>query len=420
MKVFYQRLSIAILVVAFFSVYLIFPETALASGSWQPYNIAQVTTPTPSITPKAVIERLFSSKEVARGWFAPNFLKQVPITQVRSIIISIKDQLGKYQEVKQDGNDYVVIFDQGSLPTKIVLNSQQQISGLLFQSPNFKVSSLDKVVKDFQTLPGKVSFLVLENASVKATLNTKEPLAVGSTFKLAVLKALKSQIAGGKHSWQEVVTLQEDKKSLPSGILQTWPDNSPLTLQSMASLMISVSDNTATDILIDLVGREAIESITPRNRPFLTTRELFVLKAMGNDKLLKLYRQGKEKQRRQILGEIGKLPVPDVNQFIGTNPKALDMEWFFTAEELCGLMKEVGDLPLMSINPGVADAKDWQKVAFKGGSEPGVLNLTTWLQGKNGKQYCVVGTWNNSKAPVDEVKFSALYGGAISLLADEK
>ena len=417
---FYKRLSIIILAIAFWTVSLIFPATALASVNWQSYNIVQINKPTPSITPKVAIERLFTSKKVSRSWFAPSFLKQIPITQVQTIITSIKSQLGSYQEVKQDGNDYLVIFDQGSLPTKINLNSKQQISGLLFQPPSFQASSLEKVVEDLQTLPGKVSFLVLENSTIKAELNIKEPLGVGSAFKLAVLKALKLQIAAGKHSWQEVVTLQSNQKSLPSGILQTWPDNSPLTVQTLASLMISVSDNTATDILIDLVGRDKIESITPRNRPFLTTRELFVLKATENDKLLQRYRQGTEAQRRQILTEVRKLPLPDVNQFIGANPKALDMEWFFTAEELCGLMKEVADLPLMSINPGVADAKDWQRVAFKGGSEPGVLNLTTWLQGKNGKQYCVVGTWNNSNAPVDEIKFSALYGGAISLLAGEK
>ena len=417
---FYQRLFIIILAIACFTVSVKFPETALALVNWQSYNIAQVNKPKPSITPKAAIERLFTSKKVSRSWFAPSFLKQVPINQIQTTITSIQSQLGSYQEVRQDGSDYLVIFDQGSLQTKIVLNSKQQISGLLFQSPTFKASSLEKIINDFQALPGKVSFLVLEDSTIKAELNTKEPLAVGSAFKLAVLKALKLQIAGGKHSWQEVVKLQKNQKSLPSGILQTWPDNSPLTVQTLASLMISVSDNTATDILIDLVGRDKIEAITPRNRPFLTTRELFVLKATENDKLLQRYRQGTEAQRRQILTEIGKLPVPDVNQFIGTNPKALDMEWFFTAEELCGLMKEVGDLPFMSINPGVADAKDWQRVAFKGGSEPGVLNLTTWLQGKNGKQYCVVGTWNNPNAPVDDIKFSALYGGAISLLAGNK
>ena len=414
---FYQRLFIIILAVAFFPVSFIFPATASASVNWQPYNIAQINKPKPSITPKAAIERLFTSKKVSRSWFAPSFLKQVPITQVQNIILSINNQLGSYQEVKQDGNDYLVIFDQGSLSTKIVLNSKQQISGLLFQEPRFKASSLEKVVEDFQALPGKVSFLVLENSTIKAALNIKEPLAVGSAFKLAVLKELKLQIAAGKHSWQEVVTLQKNKKSLPSGMLQTWPDNSPLTVQTLASLMISISDNTATDILIDLVGKDKIEAITPRNRPFLTTRELFILKATENDKLLQLYRQGTEAQRRQILEETSQFPLPDVNKFIGTNPKVLDLEWFFTAEELCGLIKEVADLHLMSINPGVADTKDWQRVAFKGGSEPGVLNLTTWLQGKNGKQYCVVGTWNNSKAPVDEFEFSVLYGGAISLLA---
>lgn len=74
----------------------------------------------------------------------------------------------------------------------------------------------------------------------------------------------------------------------------------------------------------------------------------------------------------------------------------------------------------MSINPGVANPQDWQKVAFKGGSEPGVLNLTTWLQAKNGKKYCVVATWNNSNAPVEESKFMGLYGGVITQLAASK
>ena len=72
----------------------------------------------------------------------------------------------------------------------------------------------------------------------------------------------------------------------------------------------------------------------------------------------------------------------------------------------------------MSINPGIANPKDWERIAYKGGSEPGVLNFTTWLKGKNGKQYCVVATWNNSDAPVNEGKFAALYGGVISFLAN--
>ncbi|WP_228060118.1 serine hydrolase [Plectonema radiosum] len=372
------------------------------------------------MTPEATLEALFTSQDIKAEWFVAEFLAQVPITQLRIIISDVKKQLGSYQGVQKNGNDYVVNFSQGDLPTKIVLNNEGKITGLLLQPPNLKVNSLSDAVVEFQKLPGKVSFIVKENSSTLAELNSKTPLAVGSAFKLAVLNTLKTQIVSGKKSWENVVRLQAEDKSLPSGILQNWSDNSPLTLQTLASLMISISDNTATDILIKQVGRESIESNSSRNIPFLTTRELFILKSSQNRDLLQRYRNSNEKQRRALLTELAQKPLPNVSEFEGTLPNALDVEWFYNAEELCELIKEVADLPLMSINPGVANPNDWQRVAYKGGSEPGVLNLTTWLKGKNGKEYCVAATWNNSDAPVDELKFSALYGGVISFLASHR
>jgi hypothetical protein len=46
--------------------------------------------------------------------------------------------------------------------------------------------------------------------------------------------------------------------------------------------MISVSDNTAADALLSIAGRENVEKFAPRNRPFLSTREAFILKAVPN------------------------------------------------------------------------------------------------------------------------------------------
>ena len=104
--------------------------------------------------------------------------------------------------------------------------------------------------------------------------------------------------------------------------------------------MISLSDNTATDILIKQVSRKSIESISSSNNiPFLTTRELFILKGSQNRKLLQRYRKSDAKQRREILAELANKPLPDVNEFIDTNPNALDVEWFYNAEELCELMR---------------------------------------------------------------------------------
>ncbi|MDJ0735571.1 MAG: serine hydrolase [Nostocaceae cyanobacterium] len=372
---------------------------------------------TPQITPEAALENFFTTEEqIDTELFTDSVLMQVPVTQIKNIITDIKNQLGSYQGVEKSGQEYLVTFTQGSVLIKITINTQGKIVGLLFKPPKLKISSLEQAVAELKSLPGEVSFLVKEDSEILVALNSTTPLAVGSAFKLAVLKVLKSQIASLQRSWKDIVILQPDDKKLPSGMLRTWPDGSPLTLQTLASLMISISDNTATDILINLIGRESIESISPRNSPFLTTREMFVLKSSQNRQLLQRYRQGNENERRLLLAELAKLPRPDLlNEFEGT----LDVEWFFTSEELCRLIEEVANLPLMSINPGIANPNDWEEVAFKGGSEPGVFNLTTWLKGKNGKNYCVVATWNNKDAPVDESKISALYGGVISFLADE-
>ena len=83
------------------------------------------------------------------------------------------------------------------------------------------------------------------------------------------MEVLRRQITEGQRSWQDVIELESSYKSVPSGFLQTWPNGSLLTVASLAALAISPSDNTATDSLIYLVGREAIEALTPRNRPFL-------------------------------------------------------------------------------------------------------------------------------------------------------
>jgi beta-lactamase class A len=385
------------------------------------FNTTTVTTvfqtqlPKQSVMPKAALERLLTTEPVQADWFSSEFLAHVPISQVQQIISSLKQGLGDYQKVEKQGNNYIVVFVRGYVPTQIALDTNGKIAMLLFQAPVAKSKSLEEAIAEFKVLPGKVSFLVLEGKSERAALNANTPLAVASAFKLAVLQALKSQISSGERSWGDVFELKSEWKSLPTGILQTWPDGSLLTLQTLSALMISQSDNTATDSLINIIGRQAIESITPRNVPLLTTREFFVLKSAKNQELRKRYRDSNLQQKREILQSLAPQSLPNVSEFTG-KPVALDIEWFFTTQELCSLIEEVADLPLMSINPGVVNAQDWERVAFKGGSESGVLNLTTWLKAKNGKQYCVAATWNHD-TPLEESRFMTIYSSAIAGLS---
>jgi hypothetical protein len=86
--------------------------------------------------------------------------------------------------------------------------------------------------------------------------------------------------------------------------------------------------------------------------------------------------------------------------------------------ELCDLMSRVADLPLMSINPGAADAASFRQVAFKGGSDVGVINMTTQVTTKRGTTLCFSATLNDSATAVNDGAFVVAYGSALSALAN--
>jgi len=371
------------------------------------------------VPPTEILSRLFTEPELQRVWFADSFLAQISLGEISQIIQGIEGSVGSYQSVEDVDNGFVLTFERGSVSTHLAANGQGQITGILFETPQLEAVSLDEAIATFTDLPGKVHLLATRNGEEVAALNADEPLAVGSTFKLWVLQTLQQQIADGQHQWDETVSLRDEWKSLPSGFLQTWPEGSQLTLESLATLMISQSDNTATDHVLHTVGRENIEALLPnresnRNKPLLTTREFFVLKDPANVKVLRRWRRSREK--RTFLSPLAALPLPPLNIF-NNGPVATDVEWFFTAHELCDAMAAVANLPLMSINPGLLDAGDWQRVSFKGGSEPGVENFTTYLIDKQGQEICVTATWNNN-AGIDELQFSTLYRSLIESVSN--
>lgn len=244
-------------------------------------------------------------------------------------------------------------------------------------------------------------------------------LAVGSAFKLAVLATLLDEIESGRRRWEEVVLLDSAWRSVPSGILQDWHPGSPLALHTVAALMISRSDNTATDALIQLLGREQVERYGYANRPFLTTREFFhLLYSPRARSYSQRWHTLSENEKRRILTEIGRQPIPrlwDIETRLDIAPEDLQATWLFSLRELDTLMRRVEKLPLMGINPGLAQTEDWQHVAYKGGSFPGCLNMTTVVYSSAGERFFVGMTWN-SLSPIREEDFSALYGGIFRLL----
>ncbi|HVO56721.1 MAG TPA: serine hydrolase [Dongiaceae bacterium] len=93
-------------------------------------------------------------------------------------------------------------------------------------------------------------------------LNADEVFPTASTIKIAVLAEFYRQVQQGKLKFSDSYTLQASDLVSGSGISQELtPGATKLTLRDVAVLMISVSDNSATNILIDRVGLENVNSL---------------------------------------------------------------------------------------------------------------------------------------------------------------
>jgi hypothetical protein len=262
-------------------------------------------------------------------------------------------------------------------------------------------------------------------------------LAIGSTFKLYVLGALAEQVAKGEAKWDDKLAIKEAWKSLPSGLMQNEPDGKEFPVTEFIEKMISISDNTAADHLLRKVGRDKVEEYmgrlnegAERSRPFLTTQEMFTIKLNKDKSLVDRYAQANEDKRRAMLAEGGEatkgLDVSRAPEW-KTAIQIDNVEWFATAPECCQVMadlRRIEQLPGMEpmskalrINPGMPfDKEVWKSVAFKGGSEPGVMNLTFLLQRKDSRWFALSVGWNDSENALDEAKLVELAGKGVAIL----
>lgn len=365
-----------------------------------------------------VLETLFTSEKIETSLFEdPNFK-----TAVDQVLQSLKPY-GKFDRIEkgQVPGAFTIFLEKAKVKTTLQLNAQNQITGIQFLSVDPIEVNLKTIYSDFDALEGQKSFVIIEGNKTIAQFNEKLPLAVGSAFKMVVLRALMDKVEDGTLKWSDSYSLREEWKHLPSDVgirfsqpgslLWGFPVGSSVTIQTMASLMIALSDNTATDALIYIVGRENIEKYAQNSIPLITTKELYAFRHPQNADLLHRFRESNLEEKRNILFDINQRPFPLID--LGSDPKDLDVEWYFSTSQLCSLISEIKHLPLMQINPGIVERSEWKAVAFKGGSEPGVLNLTTWLETKDGKSYCVSSTWNDSQA-LDSEKLYQLYNNLIS------
>jgi len=376
-----------------------------------------LSAPALAVSESEVLKDIFRvEREKLESFFAESFLEQVSLNQIEAIVNQYGTALGAVEAAEETEKGYRLLFEKGTTPAQITLNEEGKIIGLWFGNYSLAEDNLEAILAELKELPGELSISVIKNNQEKVfSYHDQKKLAVGSTFKLQVLKKLYEEIENNNHNWSDTVKLDEQNKSLPSGILQDWPAGTPLTLKTLSNLMISQSDNTATDQLIDYIGREEIEKgLDKKNIPFLKTREFFILKFSIDSQLSERYLNSGLAEKRESLAELSERDLKNIN--VVDKPVLIeDLEWYFSTEELAELIYQLKDAPEIKINPGLVDKNEYYLAGYKGGSEPGVLQFTHLLQKTEADAiYAVSLTINNSKEAVDGQKAAQLTSRLIS------
>lgn len=91
-------------------------------------------------------------------------------------------------------------------------------------------------------------------------LNPSAVFPAASMIKVPIMYEVMRQAAAGILSLEDTVTVTRQAQAGGAGILAELRPGLALTVQELTTLMIVISDNTATNLLIDLAGMPAINT----------------------------------------------------------------------------------------------------------------------------------------------------------------
>ena len=90
------------------------------------------------------------------------------------------------------------------------------------------------------------------------SFNGDERVRTASTIKVAVMIEAFARVAEGKAKWTDELVLTKAARYSGSGILPEMSDGLRLTLQDSVRLMMLLSDNTATNMVLDYLSTDAV------------------------------------------------------------------------------------------------------------------------------------------------------------------
>ncbi len=137
------------------------------------------------------------------------------------------------------------------------------LSGLPFflraQAPKGTAAPLDLLRANIERITRTVNakwgvYIKCLETGEEIALNADNQMDTMSVIKIPLMVEAFRQIDAGKFKLSDRITLRNDDKRPGTGVIRSMDEGVPLTVKDLLTLMIIVSDNTATDMLFRQVG----------------------------------------------------------------------------------------------------------------------------------------------------------------------
>ena len=126
-------------------------------------------------------------------------------------------------------------------------------------------------------------YLYAQNLDTRASYGVRENERVrtASTIKLPIMCGVFNAIENGHAKWQDQITLHDEDKVSGSGVLREFSNGDRFTVEDLVHMMIVVSDNTATNLILDHFSGDDINAFADR-LGLKNTRVLRKVRGDGN------------------------------------------------------------------------------------------------------------------------------------------
>ncbi|HUD42367.1 MAG TPA: serine hydrolase [Dokdonella sp.] len=313
------------------------------------------------------------------------------------------------------------------------------------QYPVDRTLTMSQAVAKFATLSSSPALLVgrIGAGGVCSAIDGHQPdtpRATASIFKIWVLGALGRGIAAGPIASAESLPMVASEIA-PGGVINAEPVGTPFTIAELAALMIGISDNTATDLLHERVGRAALSQTVAAYAvaepdlllPFLNISEQFHLfrsfplaDALG-------YVQGSQAYKQQFLTERIEPLGPNSGGAYFHTDLLTSGTWRASPLDVCRAFGQLRRLPQGSEALATVDAAlgaqaaqpdvrgRWDRVWYKGGSLASgagdhVLTHAWMLENAGEDPYVVVAMANSAAGGIDPYAVQSITGRLLELV----